>query len=46
VIDEDAMLEAATHPKPIPGVKFKDVYYGCSTRPKRRCTQISPVASP
>ncbi len=26
VIDEDAMLEEATHPKPIPGVKFKDVY--------------------
>ena len=26
VIDEDAMLEAETHPKPIPGVKLKDVY--------------------
>jgi hypothetical protein len=26
VIDEDAMLEAETHPKPIPGVKIKDVY--------------------
>jgi hypothetical protein len=26
VIDEDAMLEAETHPKPTPGVKIKDVY--------------------
>jgi len=26
VIEEDAMLEAETHPKPIPGVEFKDVY--------------------
>jgi hypothetical protein len=26
VIDEDAMLKAETHPKPIPGVKLKDVY--------------------
>ena len=26
VIDENAMLEAETHPKPIPRVKFKDVY--------------------
>jgi hypothetical protein len=26
VIDEDAMLEAETHPKPTPGIKIKDVY--------------------
>ena len=26
VIDEDAMLESETHPKPTPGIKFKDVY--------------------
>ena len=26
VIDKDAMLEAEMHPKPIPGVKIKDVY--------------------
>ncbi len=26
VIDEDAMLEAEMHPKPIPGVKLKDIY--------------------
>jgi hypothetical protein len=26
VINEDAMLEAETHPKPTPGIKFKDVY--------------------
>ena len=26
MIDEDAMLEAEMHPKPIPGVKIKDVY--------------------
>jgi hypothetical protein len=26
VIDEDATLEAETHPKPTPGVKIKDVY--------------------
>ncbi len=45
VIDEDAMLKAETHPTPIPGVKFKDVYYGCSTRPKKQCIQISPVVS-
>ena len=25
-MDEDAMLEAATHPKPTPGRKLKDVY--------------------
>jgi hypothetical protein len=25
VIDEDAMLEAETHPKPTPGIKIKDV---------------------
>ena len=26
VIEEDAMLETETHPKPTPGVKIKDVY--------------------
>jgi hypothetical protein len=26
VTDEDAMLEAETHPKPMPGIKLKDVY--------------------
>ncbi len=37
VVDEDAMLEAETHPKPTPGIKFKDVYlrkYGRVDRPR------------
>ena len=45
VIDEDAMLEAETHPKPIPGVKFKDVYLQVFDTTKKHCTQISPVVS-
>ena len=46
VIEEDAMLETETHPKPTPGVKIKDVYLGVFDTTKKAMYTNQPGRFP